>query len=94
MSHSKVILCLHVSQGFCDRNNQLCNNVNSNFPCACKDAYGSHLSHFCLCCECFEDLTKKKSDTDHVNNKWMKYCVASSDFGLINFSGTMTFFLL
>ena len=37
-------------------------------------------------------LQKKKSDTDHVNNKWMKYWVASSDIGLINFSGTMRFF--
>ena len=92
MSHSKVITCLHVSQCFYDRNNQLCNNGNSNFPCACKDAYGSHLLHFCLCCECFEDLTKKKSNTNHVNNKWMKYCVTSSDIGLINFRGTMRFF--
>ena len=100
MSYSKVITCLHVSEGFYDRNNQLCINVKSNFSCACKDGYGSHLLYFCLYCECFEDLTKKTSDTDHVNNhdtdhvnnEWMKYCVASSNIGLINVIGTMRFF--
>ena len=79
MSQSKVITCLHVSQGFYDRNNQLCINLNSNFSCACKGAYGGHLLYFCLRYECFEDLTKKEYDTDHVHKKWIKYCVASSD---------------
>ena len=59
MSHSRVIICLHVLQGFYDGNNQLCINLNSNFLCACKNVYGSILLYFCLCCECFEDLTKK-----------------------------------
>ena len=77
MSHSRVIICLHVLQGFYDGNNQLCINLNINFLCACKDVYGSILLYFCLCRECLEDLTKKKSDTDHVNNKGMKYCVAA-----------------
>ena len=46
MSHSRVIICLHVLQGFYDGNNQLCINLKTVIFCA--PARTSMAAFFCI----------------------------------------------
>ena len=91
MSHIKVIVCLHVTQKFYDMKRKLLVNLNPTFCCDCS-IYWNHQLFFCVCTDCYKNISKKDYNIESVNKKWMKFCVLSTSLDSLTFSGTISFF--
>ena len=73
MSHVKIICRLH-SQKFYDLNKKYFCNLNQTFHYACDNNYGSHWLFFCICPNCFEEMTNEGYHINAMSNKWVKFC--------------------
>ena len=88
---SKFIIGFHVTQKFYDMNKKLLVNLNPTFYCEC-DTYGNHQLFFCVCTDCYKNVSKKDYNIELINKKWMKLCVLSTSLYALTFSDTMRFF--
>ena len=86
----KVICFKHTMQDFYRMNKEFIVDKNIFFQCDC-DTYGNHKMYFCICYPCLNDLQDDKS-LYVLNNWWMKFCSAESNFNSVTFNGKMRFF--
>ena len=86
----KVICFKHTMEDFYRMNKEFIVDMNIFFQCDC-DTYGNHRMYFCVCYPCLNDLQDDKS-LYVLNNWWMKFCSAESNFNSVTFNGKMRFF--
>ena len=86
----KVICFKHTMQDFYRMNKEFIVDKNIFFQCDC-DTYGNHRMYFCICYPCLNDLQDDKS-LYVLNNWWIKFCSAESNFNSVTFNGKMRFF--